>query len=101
MVEISAIADKSKPIIVTGTRARGKALGTVADALPLKNLITDRLMSPPGYSFVIVFIVVVGGIIIAGTRSEIKDGIEVLKTLVLPIVTLFLGFLIGQGAKWR
>jgi hypothetical protein len=101
MTDPTVVADQAKPVVVTGARGKGKAPSTTADPLPIHHLIVDRVMSPQGYSFVIVLIVAIGGIVMACTRADAKDALEVLKIFVLPVVTLFLGFLIGQGTKWR
>jgi len=58
--------------------------------------VIDRVFSQAFFAFVLVVVVVWFGMQYAMGLKDFKDALEVFK-LLLPVVTLYLGFAIGKG----
>jgi hypothetical protein len=60
--------------------------------------LADRLLSAPFLAFFLVLLVVAAGLWFVGTKSDVKDIMEFWK-LILPVVTLYVGYAIGKGKE--
>lgn len=98
MSTLESNAPQSQP--TDGLRARPRKLTPDIERTrvwaELWHKLFDRLLSAPFFAFLLVLLVLLAGLWFQSSKSDTKEVMEFWK-LILPVVTLYVGYAIGKG----